>query len=145
MRTLAALVLLFSAQAFACPDLTGAYTCKYQDGASEVVTVSQDNKDGVVTYNYNGSQIPADNQTYKVPDDQQLKDGQFRAWCEDDVTLKTELTGKYWNNGSYFGDLVMNMNLSLDSTNLKNVVTGNIKNSGGTYPIDNNIVCTRNP
>lgn len=143
MRKLAALALLFSAQAFACPDLTGAYTCKYQDGSSEVVTISQESKAGVTVYNYNGSSIPADNVVYPMPDDQNLRSATFRAWCEN-ASLKGNILGKYYNEGNYFGDLDMTLDLSLDGTNLKSVTTGTIKNSGGTYPLDGQVVCTRN-
>lgn len=143
MRTLAALLLLVSANAFACPELTGSYTCTYQDGSSENVTISQEDKSGVTVYNYNGSSIPADNQVYPIPDDQTLKNATFRAWCEN-ASLKGNIVGKYYNNGSEFGDLDMVMDLSLDGTNLKNVTTGTLKNSGGTYPLDGSVVCTRN-
>ncbi len=142
MRTLAALALLFSAQAFACPTLTGNYTCTYKDGTNETVSITQSaDKAGMVTYIYNGSQVPANNQIYDVPDDQSVKQGKFRAWCDDDVTLKSQLIGKYWSNGSYFGDLTMNMNFQIESGNLKQVTTGNVVNSGGTYPIDDTLVC----
>ena len=146
MRTLAALALLFSAQAFACPALTGSFTCIYKDGTNETVTITQSaDKAGMVTYIYNGSEVPADNKIYDVPEDQTLKEGKFRAWCDDDVTLKSELIGKYWNNGAYFGDLVMNINFEMDGTNLKQITTGNVKNSGGTYPLDDQMVCNAAP
>lgn len=143
MRTLVLFALLASAQAFACPDLTGAYTCTYQDGSSEVVTISQENKAGVTIYNYNGSSLPADNQVYPIPDDETLREATFRAWC-DGSSLKGNILGKYYNEGNYFGDLNMTLDLSLDGTNLKSVTSGTIKNSGGTYPLDGSIVCNRN-
>mgnify|MGYP001497371882 CR=1 FL=1 len=146
MRILATLAFLFSAQAFACPQLSGNFTCTYQDGTSEVVAISQSaDKAGVVTYLYNGSEVPADNVTYDIPDDQDIKGGKFRAWCDDDITLKSEMTGKYWNNGSYFGDLVMNISFEMEGTSLKQTTTGSVVNSGGTYPLDNTMVCTSTP
>ena len=146
MRPFIALALLFSAQAFACPNLAGSFTCTYKDGSSETVSISQSaDKAGMVTYIYNGSELPADNQIYDVPEDQTLKEGKFRAWCDDDMTLKSELIGKYWNNGSYFGDLMMNINFEMDGTSLKQVTTGSVKNSGGDYPIDEQVLCTAAP
>lgn len=143
MRKIAALLLLVSANvAFACPELTGSYTCTYQDGTSEVVSISQENKDGVTVYNYNGSSIPADNTAYPIPDDQTLKQATFRAWC-DGASLKGNIVGKYYNNGALFGDLDMTLDLSLDGTNLKSVTTGTLTNSGGTYPLDGQVTCAR--
>ncbi len=144
MRTLTAIALLFSVQAYACPELTGAYTCTYQDGSSEVVTISQEDKAGVTVYNYNGSSIPADNAVYPIPDDESVKSATFRAWCEN-ASLKGNIVGKYWNNGALFGDLDMTLDLSLDGTNLKSVTTGTLKATDGTsYPLDGDISCVRN-
>ena len=144
MRTLAALALLFSAQAFACPNLTGSYTCTYQDNSKEMITVSQDTKGTVTVYNINGSEMPADGQTYAVPDSDNLKQGNFKAWCDGDTTLKGLLTGKYYNGGEYYGDLTMNMDWSLSGSDLKQVSNGEVKNTGGTYPINQDTVCTKN-
>lgn len=146
MRILAALALLVSVNAYACPDLSGSFTCTSQDNTSEVVTLSQENKDGITIYNYNGSMIPADNQAYQVPDDQNLKEGTFRAWCDanDNVTLKTELIGKYYDQGSYYGDLTMNMDFSLNGTDLRQVTTGKLVNSGGEQPLNGDMTCVRN-
>ncbi|MBX3020339.1 MAG: hypothetical protein KF799_01575 [Bdellovibrionales bacterium] len=147
MRSLTALALLFSVQAFACPDLTGTYTCAYQDGSSEVITLSQSvDKDGITVFNYNGSQIPADNQLYPIPDDDTLKEGTFRAWCDtaNPALLQSQLLGKYWNNGAYYGDLTMNMTFSLSGRDLKQTTQGTLKNAGGEYPLNSELVCTRN-
>lgn len=145
MRILATIALFASVNAWACPELTGSFTCTYQDGSSEVVEMTQELKDGVTTYMYNGSAIPADNVVYQVPDDQTLKQGTFRAWCDDTVTLKAELKGQYYDQGNYFGDLVMNMEFSLAGSDLKSVTTGTLTNSGGQYPLNGETVCTRNP
>jgi hypothetical protein len=145
MRKLAALALLFSAQAFACPNLAGTYTCTYQDNSSEQVVISQELKDGVTVYTHNGSQIPADNVAYPVPDDASLHDATFRAWCADDLTLSANLVGKYWQDGQYFGDLNMTSNFTLSGTDLKQVTTGTLKNQGGEYPLNSDMTCVRNP
>jgi hypothetical protein len=144
MRTIAALALVFSAQAFACPNLTGNYTCTYQNGTSETMAVTQSAKGTVTVYNINGSEMPADAQSYQVPDDDNLKQGTFKAWCDDDVTLKGLLVGKYYNAGEYYGDLTMNLGWSLQGTDLKQSSNGQIVNTGGTYPITQDTVCTKN-
>ncbi len=145
MRTIAALALLISVQAWACPDLTGTFTCTYQDGSQEVVNMSQELKNGVTVYNYNGTPVAADNVVNDVPDDESLKQATFRAWCDDNITLKAELKGKYYSEGNYFGDLLMNMEFTMVGNDLKQVSTGSIKNSGGDYPLNGETLCTRNP
>lgn len=142
MRTLLAVLLLGSVQAFACPNLTGSFTCTYSDGSSEVLNITQEAKEGVTTYNINQSLTPADNVIYTVPDDETLKEGTFRAWCNDDVTLKGELIGKYYDQGSFFGDLLLNIDYSLDGANLKQVTTGTLTSANGQYPINAETVCT---
>jgi hypothetical protein len=145
LRTVTVLALLFSAQAFACPNLTGSYTCKAQDGSSSTLVLSQTLTNGVTTYSYAGSSVVADNKAYPIPDDANLKGGTQRAWCADDVTLTLELLGKYWNNGAYFGDLKLDLAVTKAGVDLKQVSTGNITNTGGTYPINNDMTCTKTP
>ncbi|MGZ3723292.1 MAG: hypothetical protein ACXVA9_10195 [Bdellovibrionales bacterium] len=144
MRSLAIIALLFSAQAFACPTLTGSYTCTYQDGSKETIAITQDMKGTVTVYNINGSDMSADGTVNPVPDSDNLKEGTFKSWCDDDVTLKGLLTGKYYNGGSYFGDLTMNMDWSLSGTDLKQTSNGEVVNTGGKYPITNETVCSKN-
>lgn len=145
MRKLAAAFLLVSVQAYACPDLTGNYTCTYHDGSSEAVVISQEVKDGVTVYTHNGTPIPADNVTYPVPDDASLKDATFRAYCSDANTLSANLIGKYFQDGQYFGDLNLTSNFSVANGDLKNVTVGSLKNTGGEYPLNSEITCKRNP
>lgn len=144
MRTIAALALMFSAaSAFACPNLAGSFTCNY-NGQKEVITVTQSMKGAVTVYMVNGSEIVADNQVRNIPDDESLKNATFRAWCDDTVTLKGQILGKYYNNGSYFGDLTADINFLLANGNLKQVTTGELKGANGNYPINNETVCTKN-
>jgi hypothetical protein len=107
-----------------------------------MVSISQESKNGVTVYNYNGSLIPADNVSYPIPDDQTLKSATFRAWCES-VSLNGNIVGQYYNNGALVGDLNMTLDLSLDGTSLKSVTTGTLTNSGGTYPLDGSVTCAR--
>jgi len=145
MRKLAIIALAFSAQAWACPELAGSYTCTYQDGSSEVVTITQELKDGVTIYNHNGSTVPADNVAYPVPDDASLREGTFKAWCADNSTLSAQLIGKYYQDGQYFGDLDMTTNFSLNGSDLKQTSVGTLKNAGGEYPLNGENTCKRNP
>lgn len=140
------LLLLFSIQALACPDLTGKFNCTYQDGSTQVVTITQAlNKDGVTVYTYNGSALPADNQVYPLKDDQSLKNATYRVWCDptDANVLQSQLLGQYFSQGSYYGDLTLNMAMTLSGDDLKQTTTGQLKNSGGEYPLNSEEVCQR--
>lgn len=143
LRPFAAFAFLVSAQAFACPQLAGNYTCNYQDGQTTTLVLNQDAKSNVTIYDMNGQQLPADNQVKPIPDEDSLKNATVRAWCNDDTTLHTEIVGKYYRQGQYFGDLTMDADLSMANQNLRQVTTGNVKNSGGTYPVNSDITCTR--
>lgn len=145
MRILASLALLVSVNAFACPDLTGSFTCTNQDGTTSTLAMSQENKDGVTIYNYDGQSLPADGQVYKMDDSQNLKDGTIKATCDDNAnTMNTEILGKYYENGEFAGDLTLDIAMSLDaSSNLLQVYTGKIVNQGGDYPINQQMTCTR--
>lgn len=141
MRTLATLAFLVSVNAWAaCPELTGTYNCNYSDGSKETVTIKQENKDGIVIYDYNGSSVPADNQIRQIPDDQTIKQGTFRAWC-DNESLKTQMLGKYYQDGQFFGDLTLNMDFTKVGTDLKATNTGFVKNSAGEYPLNSEVIC----
>ncbi len=141
MRTLILVGLMLSAPAFACPDLSGTFRCQYQDGSVETLTIAQDNKSGVEVYNYNGSEIAADNVTRVLPDDANLKSGTFRAWCDDNTTLKAELISEYWDNSRYIGDLTMNMFFTMENGSHKSKSTGVLKTGNGDHPIDSTTVC----
>ena len=138
------LAMLLSANAWACPNLTGTYTCKFQDGSTKVVTFSQENKAGVETYNYNGTAVKADNVARRLPDDDTLKKKTSRAWCEADI-LKSKLVGKYYSNGAYVGDLTLDMTFAKNGNDLKQVNTGNLKSRGGNdYPQNSEVTCSFN-
>lgn len=140
MRTLATLAFIFSAQAFACPNLTGNFKCDTQQG-SQTLSITQDTKGSVTVYTVNGDQIPADNQVRTLPDSDDIRNGTFRAWCDDDTTFKGQILGKYYYQGTYFGDLTANLAFTMDNGNLKQVTKGSVKGSSGTYPIDQTVVC----
>jgi hypothetical protein len=148
IRVSTALVLscLMPAVAWACPNLTGAYTCTDSQGQSETIQLSQTVSDQNITvYVYNGTSLQADNMAYAVPDDGTIRDATLRTWCDDDSTWKTELLGKYWRNGAYYGDLRLERDFRLDaSTNLLSVTSGALTNSSGSHSLDSSMTCTRN-
>lgn len=130
-----------SASAFACPDLTGNYTCTYGNGQTEDVAITQEVREGVTYFKYNNDEFAADGREYTLADSAELKEGKFSAWCED-VTLKNKIVGKYYNNGSYFGDLTMIVDITKSGTSINQAVNGSLKSSNGEYPINQTVTCT---
>jgi hypothetical protein len=140
----AVLILLASAtQAFACPELTGNFTCQDERGQPQAVQITQADKNGSTVYMYNGSEILTDNHVYPIPDDDTLKQGTFRGWCDADKVMG-QVLGQYYSNGLLYGDLTLNMELSLSGTDLVSHSYGDIKNSTGKQPFDGSVTCKRN-
>lgn len=145
MRSIIAIAALFSVSAWACPDLAGTYTCKSAEGQEAgVVTVSQESKDGVTYYDYNGSVIPADNVAHQLPDEDFLREATMRAWCGQ-TTMNAEMLGDYYMHDSYFGKLNVNIEIFKDGANLKQVTKGSVvSEANDVYPIESEFVCTPN-
>lgn len=145
MRIWVVFTLLWSASAWACPDLAGSYSCIFKDGSSELIQVSQEARGGVTVYHYNNTEIPADNHVYHFPDDDVLRQGTFRAWCEDDEdrVLRTQLAGRYYSENTFHGDLVLDTSYKLVGTDLQQISTGVLKQATGDRAINTQVICKR--
>lgn len=142
MKMLSVLVFLASAQAFACPVLTGTYTCAYQDGSKEKMVISQEVRGGVTQYNINGTTVKADKQVYSLPDSAELKEARTSSWCEQGLLI-VALAGKYHDAGQYVGDLTMAYGFSVTGNTLKQEVAGTLKNQEGEQNFENVVTCTK--
>lgn len=98
MFTLLTFLLAFSAQAFACPNLAGYYTCTTLEGSSSNVgdysfsNFDQSKVNGLTIYEWNSFTLKADNKEY-------VRDSYFgpiwtQAYCESKSTLKTQIRCK---------------------------------------------------
>lgn len=169
MLKFVALALSFvSVQAFACPKLAGTYNCAYQDGSSEVVSITQADKNGGTVFSYDSSEMPADNQTYPLDERSAsgmlttVKSATFRAWCDlaNPNLLHIQLIGQYWETDRhpaihynlpyespqtaiYLGDLTINITFAMVGQDLKQTTHGTLKKAGSEYPFDSEMVCTR--
>jgi len=133
---------LFSAGALACPNLAGDYTCQTDDGPQSM-TVTQEESNGVTSYDLGGTQLITDNEVRDIADDETLKDGKVRSWCEGDV-LKAAATGTVLDGGEPAGDVDLTITFTTDGTTLTQNMSGTFKNAGNNYPIDNTMTCTKN-
>ena len=100
-------------------------------------------RNNVTTFVYNGSTMPANDMTYSLPDDPNIKSATFRAWCDDDVTLKGQILGQYWNDNADLGNLTMDLLYMVSESKLHQVTSGQVVNGKTTYPINNEVVCSR--
>lgn len=143
LKVASALALFSSVTAFACPDLTGSYTCVV-DGEERATVISMEKQGNVTVYRMNDGAMVADNKVYKIPDGEGLKKGTIRTWCQNTAALKSELKGKIYDEGRFVGDLSVVMTANLDaSTNLVQNVTGKIVAGGRNHPINETLNCTR--
>ncbi|NJL23816.1 MAG: hypothetical protein HC902_00610 [Calothrix sp. SM1_5_4] len=128
----------------ACPDLAGTYLCQTKSSTEEKISISQEVRNGVVLYTYNGAQFPADNKVHPIQDDD-VKDGTMRSWCVQDgeTKLKSDVTGKISNVYGSWSDFRMSVTLWLEADVLRRTTVGYIKSPRISYPIDHEEECAR--
>lgn len=146
MKRFAALaVLLTSAAAWACPDLSGQYVCTYQDGSQEGLLIKQNLINGVMVYDYAGSRIIGDNAPYPLPNDANLRGATFRAWCDPapGSPLRAQIVASYFSQGSLYGELILDMTYARVGLDVKQTTQGTLRNSGGQSPLNSEQTCTR--
>jgi len=64
------LVTFFATNAFACPDLTGTYSCKYDDGETDTIEFTQRVENGVTIYTIGGQDLPANGETVEINEEE---------------------------------------------------------------------------
>lgn len=142
MRSLTVMAFLFSFRAFACPDLSGTFSCTFLNGAKETIVVSQAENCNVTTYTINGQPYAADNIAYAQPDTPNLRDSTVRMWCDDDTTLQSETLGRYFDDQNHFGGaLELKTAFTLQDMGVRISSKGTL---GGVNPIGGEADCTKN-
>lgn len=147
MRHFFIIGLLASAQAWACPNLAGTYTCTSDQGSNQIV-VTQDDKNGVTTYRFNGEALfITDGQTRRWPDDADIKNISVASSCNGSSALVADVRADVYDSGSYIGNLEMAMTFSNQSENGKLVQKSEgklVAIDGKTYPVNSESSCDRN-
>lgn len=143
--TLAALLVLFglSAQASACPDISGVYTC-----GEEEITVDTYELNGVTYLEFNNQGgIPADNNWMDLPDSEKEKNAKMRLSCGDKDAYGPHYLLDYeadlYDQGQYLAFLDAEIYVYQEKDTLFQVTTGLAKGSWGEQPISDKIACTR--
>lgn len=139
MKFLMLATLLFSSSAFACPDLSGSYTC---NSGSRVVSKDVQltstgyiiNTDGV-DYEYftNGT-------SYDIPETDSYKDMKIVSSCSGDQFL-VHLTATILYDGSVIGKQVTDSTYSMKGDNL--MIVQKVKMKRMPLPVVK-YVCTKN-
>jgi hypothetical protein len=135
--------LFFSAQTFACPNLTGNYSCVDQDGEAHPFVVTQSVTGNVTVYQIDGKPMPADGVVYPIPDTDSMKSSTIRAWCNDDIALNVQVLGKIWQGNTYVADVTQNEVWTGTDSSLSITITGSTSGNGQTQPIDTQLSCTK--
>lgn len=142
--TLLALALV-GTSAWACPNLAGNYICNV-DGQMQSLMVRQDQANGVTTYYLNHDAVVANGLTEKLPDNGDLKNQTFKAWC-DKETLMGALYAEVHAEGEAVAQIDVEMSMSLDEKqNLIQTSKGTFKDLMGNQsePLEeSNLVCNR--
>lgn len=142
MRVIAALSLLLSCQAFACPDLSGRYVCE-EDGKPVNIVLIQSIKNGVTVYNMNGFEMPADDLARGLPDNESFRNSTIQSRCESEGMLTSYIVGDYYDRGIPSGVLSVKWDLSVEHGDLIRTYNGQLTNSNGNvYNFDETTVCT---
>lgn len=142
MKMFIALASLIAVPTLACPNLTGTYTCTYNDGTKETLTVTQAVRSGITQYTVNGSTILADQQVYQLPDSEDLKQASQTAWCEGEI-LNVATAGNYFQQNQLIGELMMVIQVTLTGNTLKQALNGSLKNQEGEQEFSGETLCTK--
>jgi len=106
MRTwlLVVIKLLFSIPAFACPDITGNYLCKEQDGREDTLVLVLGEKNGVATLYDQADEYFLDEKKHAL--EWEMLSGSYVASCKSQQIL-VEIAGEIFIDGVKFGDMTL--------------------------------------
>lgn len=139
MKSLMVCALLFSSAAFACPDITGSYTCKFNSAISMKEIVKTD---GGFAVNSDGYEIEyhVDGKTYELPSTENYTDAKVRTTCNESEMI-VDFNASILYEGSIIAKQVSKSTYSMEGSNL--VINQKIKMKGLPMPaVKWN--CTRN-
>jgi hypothetical protein len=145
---IAALGLLLSSAAFACPQISGTFHCNSDQPEDIVVQTRVEN--GVTIYNYNGQDIIADGVQRDYSS--QGTTVKLAATCNDTTfTMQSQMSsiniaevGAFLCNGPASDQADIKTDYSVDGTNIKEVGTAAIHCADGhDVPLNNEYTCTK--
>jgi hypothetical protein len=139
MKSLSLIALLFTGvSAFACPDLSGNYTCTLNAGALDLA-ITQSEANGVTTYVFNGQPIVADGQQFMMQDqaDGSIKNQSLTYSC-DATQLRSVYSGDFYEAGALQGTLVFDDSYTKDANGALVITEGGTATdaTGASYDLE---------
>lgn len=135
-------ILFLGGTSFAaeCPHFSGTYYCTFEATGPQSLEISQRETNGITTFTFNGNEAIADGLIHKMPDDEELKEGLYKAICSSTELLIWQKANLVFANGY----LEAMLRLSFDqSGNLINENQGKMIVDGNEKALDNRGVCVR--
>lgn len=138
--------MAYSANALACPNLSGTFECRSSGGMPYDVTVTQSVQNGVTTYEMTGDDshdiMIADGRSHDYESDNgKLRNGTYRAVCRADQ-VDQHMEAELFNEDGKWGDMVADVEYSRgEAGSLVAVTDGEIKYELGNFPIDSRMEC----
>ncbi len=144
--SLAIIGLFVSASAYAaCPDLSGTFSCAYDDGTVDQMVISQTEANGVTTYTVNGNPIVADGVVQSIPDDAGARNQSVSYSCGDDNKFKYTYSAELYEANVMAGAVTADLLFSKDATTgglvVEDVGTFSLTD-GSVYPWASTVNCS---
>jgi hypothetical protein len=141
MKTLViALSFLISGSAFACPQISGNYTCQTQDGPQITVIQQSTAVDGDI-FDIDGYQFKADGVAY--PENSEEFTGTIATACTANAVDIT-IIGDVIENGTKIGSTNLTQSMYMENGSLIQDLNGVFEYEGQAIPIAEKILCTPN-
>lgn len=138
MKFLIGALLLVTTQAFACPDISGSFTCKYRNRISER-EITKTETGFIVIADGAEQEYKTDGSITSLPENDSLKDAKFSSVCEGD-TFVVNFTGTLMYEGAEIGKEVQKTVYQMKNDDL--LIT--IKTKAKHVPLPSiNFLCTR--
>ena len=142
-KFLVAAISAMSIGAWACPDLSGTYTC---DGEELAVETFELNGVNYLEFNANGA-LPADGKWLDLPDSETEKNAKIRLTCGNKAPYGDSYVLDYeadlYDAGTNVAALDVEIFFHKDGETLKQSVVGKAKGSWGEQPVNEVTVCTK--
>lgn len=130
MKTLLISALFVSSAAFACPDITGLYVCKFNSAVSQKEIVKTENG-FVVTSEGNSMEYFTDGKTYEIPATDDYTDAKVRTTCTDQEMI-VDFNASILYEGSVIAKQVSKSIYSMSGSDL--IITQKLKMKGLPMP-----------
>lgn len=122
----------------------GTYRCTHEEGGGDVMVdtmvVTQEIRDDVHYFTFNGSEMVADNAERPFVGDPTFRNGSLRAWCENDV-FRSRIAGQFFENEVKTGEMEVTVDVSFIDGKMIEKAHGLHRNAGGEIPTSGLVTC----